>query len=152
MIKRIAMTICSFLLAACAGERPRDLGLRDGLFKSCPDSPNCISSQAADQRHRIAPLIFNYEAGEAFRRLKILLAARGDATVAESTADYIRVEFRTRMGFVDDGEFLLDRKRSRIELRSASRVGYSDLGKNRSRMEEIRKQFQEGDNEQAGNR
>ena len=144
MIKRIAMTICSFLLAACAGERPKDLGLRDGLLKACPDSPNCISSQAVDQRHRIEPFIFKDEAGEAFRRLKNLLAARGDATVAESAADYIRVEFRTRMGFVDDGEFLLDRKGSRIELRSASRLGYSDLGKNRSRMEEIRKQFQEG--------
>lgn len=43
--------------------------------------------------------------------------------------------------FVDDSEFLLDRERQAIQVRSASRLGYSDLEKNRSRMEEIREQF-----------
>ena len=43
--------------------------------------------------------------------------------------------------FVDDSEFLLDRERLVIQVRSASRLGYSDLGKNRSRIEEIREQF-----------
>jgi uncharacterized protein (DUF1499 family) len=43
--------------------------------------------------------------------------------------------------FVDDGEFLLDRTRNAIQVRSASRLGYSDLGKNRKRMEEIRVQY-----------
>jgi uncharacterized protein (DUF1499 family) len=48
------------------------------------------------------------------------------------------------MLFVDDAEFLLDRTRSVIQVRSASRLGYSDLGKNRSRMEDIRRQFDAG--------
>jgi uncharacterized protein (DUF1499 family) len=49
------------------------------------------------------------------------------------------VEFRTRLGFVDDGEFALERQARVIHVRSASRVGYSDLGKNRGRVEELRR-------------
>lgn len=142
MLKRITLAICSLFVAACAGERPRDLGVRDGMLKPCPSSPNCVSSQAADDRHRIAPLLFKGEPDQAFSRLKQTLVSRSDTTVTETTADYLRAEFRTRVGFVDDGEFLLDRSQSVIHVRSASRLGYSDLGKNRSRMEEIRQQFQ----------
>ena len=53
---------------------------------------------------------------------------------------YLRVELRTML-FVDDGEFLLDRENKVIHIRSASRLGYSDLGKNRSRLEDIRSQY-----------
>lgn len=141
MLKRITLAICSLFVAACAGERPKDLGARDGLFKPCPSSPNCVSSQAVDEKHRIAPLIFKGEPDQAFSRLKQTLVSRSDTTVIETTTDYLRTEFRTRVGFVDDGEFLIDRSRSLIHVRSASRLGYSDLGKNRSRIEEIRQQF-----------
>ncbi len=52
----------------------------------------------------------------------------------------MRVEFHTLL-FVDDGEFLLAAEQGLIQVRSASRMGYSDLGKNRRRLEEIRQQF-----------
>jgi uncharacterized protein (DUF1499 family) len=70
--------------------------------------------------------------------LRALLAARGDTTIVVEEPNYLRVEFRTTF-FVDDGEFLLNEEGRRIEMRSASRVGYSDLGKNRARLEEIRR-------------
>jgi uncharacterized protein (DUF1499 family) len=73
--------------------------------------------------------------------LKLVLGRRPDTTLVEERDGYLRVEFRTSLGFVDDAEFLLDRGLRLIQLRSASRLGYSDLGKNRSRMEEIRKQL-----------
>ena len=134
------MGILSSILAACAGERPANLGAKDGRLVACPDSPNCVSSQAGDERHRIAPLAFTGDPDAAFARLKQLLERRKDTTVIEERAGYLRVELRTTF-FVDDGEFLLDRERQVIQVRSASRLGYSDLGKNRSRMEEIREQF-----------
>jgi uncharacterized protein (DUF1499 family) len=99
-----------------------------------------VSSQVADEGHRIAQLAFNGDPEMAFARLKLVLGCRGDTTISEEWAGYMRVELRTTL-FVDDGEFLLDRSRSVIQVRSASRLGYSDLGKNRSRMEEIRSQF-----------
>ena len=136
----IGMGILSLLLAACAGERPANLGAKDGRLAACPGSPNCVSSQAADESHGIAPLGFTGDPDAAFVRLKQILARRKDTTVIEERAGYLRVELRTTL-FVDDGEFLLDRERLVIQVRSASRLGYSDMGKNRSRMEEIREQF-----------
>lgn len=144
MIKRICRimttTVATGLIAACAGERPADLGVRDGKLRPCPDSPNCVSSFAADDRHRIAPFIFTDTPDRAFARLKETLERRGDATIIEQSPTYLRVELRTRL-FVDDGEFLLDAGKQLIHLRSASRLGWSDLGKNRDRMEAIRNEF-----------
>ena len=134
------MGILSGLLAACAGERPNNLGVRDNSLSSCPSSPNCVSSQASDERHRIAPLAFNGDPDAAFARLKQILARRNDTAVIDESPGYLRVELRTTL-FVDDGEFLLDRVGRVIHVRSASRLGYSDLGKNRSRMEDIRREF-----------
>lgn len=141
-LKTAAIAAGLALLSGCAGQRPSDLGVqRDGKLKKCPDSPNCVLSQADDDRHRIAPLTFTGDADRAWDRLKLVVGRRGDANVVEERKDYLRVEFRTRLGFVDDAEFLLDRSRRLIQLRSASRIGYSDFGKNRSRMEEVRGNF-----------
>ncbi len=139
------MGIISSILFACSGERPGNLGVRGGQLKPCPDSPNCVSSQAADESHHIEPLAFSGEPAQAFARLKQTLVRRGDTAVIEERPAYLRVEFHTTL-FVDDGEFLLDSAQRLIQVRSASRLGYSDLGKNRSRLEKIRRQFSENVN------
>lgn len=106
----------------------------------CPAKPNCVSSQAADGHH-IEPFRITGDAALAFEKLRNLLALRSDTTLVSSDATTILVEFRTLLGFVDDGLFLLDAATSSIHIRSAARLGYWDLGKNRSRMEEIRREF-----------
>ena len=55
----IVMAIGLLGLVGCAGDRPDNLGAQDGLLAPCPNSPNCVSSQANDERHRIAPLLFS---------------------------------------------------------------------------------------------
>lgn len=142
-LKRIGVGLFAVLLAACAGERPALRGQLNGQLPPCPDSPNCVSSQAADEGHRIAPLVFRGAPEVAFARLKDQLGRRSDTTIVEERDGYLRVELRTTF-FVDDGEFLLDREHQVIQVRSASRVGYSDLGKNRRRLEEIRREFETG--------
>jgi len=134
------MSFLAGILAACAGERPNNLGAEEGRLTPCPVSPNCVSSQTSNERHHIAPLVFNGDPDKAFARLKQILARRSDTAIVEERPGYLRVELRTML-FVDDGEFLLDRAGRVIQIRSASRLGYSDLGKNRSRMEEIRREF-----------
>lgn len=136
----LQISCLSSILAACAGERPDNLGVHGARLQACPDLPNCVSSQAVDVEHRIPPLEFTGDPGQAFARLKQMLARRKDTSIIEERPDYLRVEFHTIL-FVDDGEFLLDDQRRLIHTRSASRLGYSDLGKNRKRMEEIRRQF-----------
>lgn len=137
----LAMGILASLLAACAGERPQNLGVHDGALAPCPSAPNCVSSRADDERHRIEPLCFSGDPDAAFTRLKRIMSLRPDTTIVKETERYLWVEFRTRLGFVDDGEFQLSPEQRCIHVRSASRVGYSDLGKNRSRLEEIRSRF-----------
>ncbi len=127
-------------LAGCAGERPNNLGARLGLLAPCPSSPNCVSSQTENVRHQIAPLAFSDDPNAAFARLKLVLSGRRDTTLVDDLPGYLRVELRTML-FVDDGEFLLDQKNKVIHVRSASRRGYSDFGKNRNRLENIRRQF-----------
>ena len=136
-LKTLPVWMVLLSMTACAGERPTNLGTRDGLLAACPSSPNCVSSFARDERHRIAPLAFHGDPESVFARLKEVLRRRGDATVIEEQSVYLRVELRTTL-FVDDAEFLMDRTGSVIHVRSASRLGYSDLGKNWRRMEEIR--------------
>lgn len=144
--KILGMAIGLLGLMGCAGERPNSIGVKDGLLAACPTSPNCVSSQAVDEGHHISALAFIGDPDTAFGRLKLALGKRGDTTIVEELTGYLRVELRTIL-FVDDAEFLLDRSHSVIHVRSASRLGYSDLGKNRSRMEEIRRQFQAGESQ-----
>jgi uncharacterized protein (DUF1499 family) len=110
------------------------------LLPSCPSSPNCVSSMATGS-HRIEPLAVRGDAAASMARLKAVLAARSDTTITAAEASLIRVEFRTLLGFVDDGLFVLDLPNGLIQLRSAARTGYWDLGKNRRRMEEIRGEY-----------
>ena len=107
----------------------------------CPDSPNCVSSQVGDY-HRIEPFKVSGDAGSALGKLREILARRSDTTVISVDDTMIRVEFKTNLGFVDDGLFLLDAASNVIQVRSAARLGYWDLGKNRRRMEEIRQSYQ----------
>jgi uncharacterized protein (DUF1499 family) len=122
-----------------AGTMPADLGLRDGRLKACPDSPNCVNSQATDAGHAIAPLAFKGDATAAMRALAKIVAAETGATIITERGDYLQATFATpTMGFVDDVEFFADAKRNVIDVRSASRLGHSDLGVNRKRIEDLR--------------
>ena len=112
----------------------------DTTLPPCPKSPNCVSSQASDS-HRIEPFKISGDAQRAFAKLRTILTQRADTRVIAADDSSIRVEFRTTLGFVDDGLFVLDAANGLIQVRSAARLGYWDLGKNRRRMEEIRKLF-----------
>ena len=122
------------------GKRPTNLGVQGGKLASCPSSPNCVSSQASDN-HAIAPLRFSGDAQAALRKLKAVVEAMPRTRIIDSKPDYLYAEFSTAlMGFVDDVEFYCDGKA--IQVRSASRLGYSDLGVNRKRVEAIREAFE----------
>ncbi|MGE0376669.1 MAG: DUF1499 domain-containing protein [Planctomycetaceae bacterium] len=117
------------------------LGPIHGRLLPCPDSPNCVSSFAADDVHRIAPL--SAEDGT-FERLRRFLASMPGITVIADEGNYLRAECAsTVLRFVDDLEFLHRPADGVIHVRSASRVGRSDLGANRARVEEIRRRLQD---------
>lgn len=126
--------------------RPEDLGVSHGRLSACPDSPNCVSTQATCSRHAVEPLKFAGDSSQAMDRLKGIMRAMPRSKVVTECPDYLHVEFTSRiLRFVDDVEFYVVPQTQRIHFRSASRIGYSDLGVNRARMERIRRAFQRTD-------
>jgi len=120
-----------------SGTRPDNLGVKDGKLASCPSSPNCVSSQSEDPQSKIDPL-----PSVKIADLKTIVANMERATIIEETDNYLYVEFKTKlMGYVDDVEFYFDSEANVVQVRSASRLGKSDLGVNRKRIEEIRSQL-----------
>jgi uncharacterized protein (DUF1499 family) len=110
-------------------------------LRPCPKTPNCVSTEATDA-HAIAPIRYTGKRDEAVQRLLSVLRSFPRARVVESTPDSVRVEFTTPLfRFVDDAHFVVDDATKTIRFRSASRVGRSDLGVNRRRMEDIRRSF-----------
>lgn len=110
---------------------------------SCPDAPKCVSSQVNDPRHFIEPFTFQDQPAEAMQRLKMALLSEKRVTIIAEQPTYLRAEVRSLIfRFVDDVEFTLLPEEGVIQVRSSARVGYSDFGVNRRRIERIRLLFQ----------
>lgn len=121
-----------------AGTPPTNLGIHSGQLTLCPNTPNCVNSQSNDAEHMIEP--FSYNSSEkAMSDLKAVVQSFKKTKIITETNNYLYVEFTsTIMGFVDDVEFYLDEGAKVLHVRSASRLGESDLGVNRKRIETIR--------------
>nr|WP_238993820.1 DUF1499 domain-containing protein [Calothrix sp. PCC 6303] len=120
------------------------LGVSDAHLSSCPASPNCVVSQDADIKHSIDPITYHIDRNAARETLLKVLTVVPRTEVVERTDSYIRAVSKSRIfGFVDDVEFYFPKHENLIHLRSASRVGDSDLGVNRRRMEQIRLALQD---------
>ncbi len=108
-------------------------------LRTCPDKPNCVSTQATDESHAIAPFQYDKSRAEAKEALKSAIATLPRTKLIEEDESYLRYEFTSLLlRFVDDVEFLFDETTKTVHFRSASRTGYSDLGINRKRMEQVR--------------
>lgn len=125
-----------------SGTRPTNLGLNHERFTDCPSTPNCVNSFSTDSTHAIAPLKYSSTPEKAFADLKQIIQSQPRTKIIQSTDNYLYAEFTSKiMGFVDDVEFYLDQPANLIQVRSASRLGESDLGVNRQRIESIRTQL-----------
>lgn len=126
------------------GTRPTNIGIQSGKLAACPGTPNCVNSQSLDAQSKIAPLAYNSTPSEAMAKLKTVIGDMEKTKIITETDNYLYTEFTSKlMGFVDDVEFLLDDNAKVIQVRSASRLGESDLGVNRQRIEAIRARLNE---------
>lgn len=131
------------MMTACSGSRPDNLGITNGLLADCPSKPNCVNSQAADEDHAIAAFTYEGSREAAFDHLKKAISSCDRMTIVEEKDDYLHVECTSAiMRYVDDVEFYFPEEKV-IQVRSASRLGYSDLGVNRDRVEHLRTLFDE---------
>ena len=125
-----------------SSKRPTNIGVKDGKLAACPASPNCVSSQADDAEHRIDAIRYEGNKVDAMAKLKRAIATLPRAAIVTESAGYLHVECTSLIfRFVDDVEFGIDEPKRTIHFRSASRVGRSDFGVNRKRMETLRRAF-----------
>ena len=114
--------------------------LEDGArtLGDCPGSPNCVGSEASDPARRVARLAVGEGGPAAIERVARLVESEPGARTVAREADYLHAVFRTRlMGYADDVEFLA-LPDGEVAVRSASRLGRSDLGANAKRVERLR--------------
>ena len=137
MIGRVFTAIALLLCAACAGAPP-PTGAGAGLAP-CPDTSNCVSSRESDPKRRVDPLPLQGSAAEGLAAVRRVILALPRSRIAAEGPGFLRAEFRSLIfGFVDDVDVVVDEPAGVIHIRSAARVGQSDLGVNRRRVGEIR--------------
>jgi len=134
------LLLAMLIITGCSDVSKRSIGITDaGTLTACPDKPNCRCSDAPDDDHTIAALKLSADAQAAWSVLKNYVEAQPRFTVITSDENYLYVEARTRLlRFTDDVEFHLRPDAGEIAMRSASRVGYSDLGANKKRLDAVR--------------
>lgn len=127
-------------MIACTG-KPLETRPADGSLRPCPDRPNCVSSEDAGRASAIQPLTFQGPPPAAWQRLKEVIREMGGEIREEQTL-YLRAAFTSRVfRFVDDVEIRMVPAENVMHVRSAARLGYSDLGVNRKRVEKLRQLF-----------
>lgn len=128
-----------FAVLSMTSSRPTTLGLHGGRLAPCPDTPNCVSSLAERPSQAVLPFVLDRPVAEAKAMMKQALTALPRTQLIREEANYLHFEFRSFLfRFVDDVELHFDEATKVIHIRSASRVGHSDLGVNRRRVEVIR--------------
>ncbi|MFW5772866.1 MAG: DUF1499 domain-containing protein [Phototrophicaceae bacterium] len=143
LLGAVGLYVVALVIIQQISPRPDSLGVRDGQLAPCPNTPNCVSTQASRDNQRMEPLTYTGDTGSARERLLAIVRDMPGATVVTAGDDYIHAEFRSRLWrFVDDVEFYI--ADGQIHFRSAARLGQGDMGVNRQRMQTISERFQAG--------
>ena len=138
-LRFITAVILVMPLFSCAGTRPTNLGVKDARLAPCPSTPNCVSSDDADPAHRSSPFQLAVPAAEAWRAVGATVASLPRTKIITETDDYLHAECSSAFfGFVDDLELHLRPSQNLVAVRSAARLGHSDFGVNRKRVENLR--------------
>ena len=153
VISLLVIVSAYFINLSVSSRKQPDLGLFDNQLRVCPSTPNCVSSERQDTKAYIEPLrastqannIAATTAGDAgvtlWSDVKKAVVEVGGNIMTERDG-YLHATFETTLlRYVDDVELRLDKTNRLIHIRSASRVGHSDMGANRVRVEKIRKAF-----------
>ena len=121
------------------GKRPKNIGIDNGKLAACPNKPNCVCSQDTRPSHKIEPLAASAINME---NVKATVSSMQGTKIIFSDSHYLHAECKSKiLGFIDDLEIFWDEEGKVFHVRSASRLGYSDLGANRKRIENLRKRL-----------
>ncbi|NOQ80463.1 MAG: DUF1499 domain-containing protein [Gammaproteobacteria bacterium] len=150
--------ISLFLISGCMmdnqlAKENKGPGIVDGHLLNCPDKPNCINTEYPEQTsHYLSPLDFPESKNEQIMTLAKTTLLEMGAEIITADNNYLAATFTSSLfKFTDDFELRLDNITHKLHIRSASRVGYSDFGVNKRRVELflklIKKQIKSSKNE-----
>ena len=139
------ISIAGLSLLSFTAARPDNLGVSNGKLAKCPDSPNCVCTQATTESQKMLPITFTGSAADQLEKIKRIVGEKFPRVKLIGESEYyLQYEFKSLIfRFVDDVEFFVDDASSEIHFRSASRVGHSDMGANRKRMNRMVEQLSE---------
>ncbi len=131
------VTICVAISAGCGAPPPRTLGVDGGELALCPATPNCVHT-GNGHPDGMMPIHLRAEDESSWGDVRAVVEAMPRLTVVSVSGRYMHAQERSRLfGFVDDMELLLVED-GELVVRSASRLGRSDLGVNARRVERLR--------------
>jgi uncharacterized protein (DUF1499 family) len=134
-----------FVLSRTQGQEPvHSPRLAEGELRECPETPNCVSTQAPpdDATHFVEPIPWQGSRDAALDQLVSIIESRPRMRVLETGESFIRAaEHSSVFGFTDDVEFYVSADGSVIHMRSAARVGQGDMNVNRERYRAFRRRL-----------
>ncbi|WP_299871764.1 DUF1499 domain-containing protein [uncultured Cocleimonas sp.] len=144
----IALAIASFFILGKYSQKGQAPGLVNGSLSKCSEKPNCVCSEYKDDvDHYVLPL--GIDSSESQFMAKVVSIIKDMNGVIQTEKDhYVAATFASSIfGFVDDFEIRIDtnfdENKSTFHFRSASRVGYSDAGVNKKRVEQFKTLYSE---------
>lgn len=128
-----------FFILGMITKQGQAIGLVDDVLSNCPDKPNCVCSEDMnDIEHYVTPLLIEGNSVDSLTLLKACIAEIG-GTIESESSTYIAATFSSPLfGFMDDLEIKVDVNDDLIHFRSASRIGYGDMGVNAKRVEQLK--------------
>lgn len=134
-----AVVAVRFIFLAQRSQDGMPPGLAEQQLAPCPDKQNCVCSEyAQDLAHYVEPIAFPDTAAGVEALVRRAVGEIG-GRVQMQTKVYLAATFAVPpFRFIDDLEIRFDSRRRVLHVRSASRVGFSDLGVNRRRVESLR--------------
>lgn len=136
----VAVSILSLQLAGC-GLGTASLRAPGGELAPCARD-HCVSSQEPGTKYYVEPLRYGGSREQAREALQRIVGDMPGAEVQIAAPDYLHATFTSRwMRYVDDLELLFPATGGIVQVRSSSRLGYSDFGVNRARVEALRSRF-----------
>jgi len=144
LITLIASTILGSRWYNAEYSSAKTLGLIQGQLTECSKNPNCVSSQTTQRSKYIAPINASDTPELTWLMLRDVVDNMPQALLITENEIYRHYQFTTPlMGFIDDVELVFDRTENLIHVKSASRVGQSDMGANRNRVALLRESLDE---------
>ena len=140
----IGPLLIGMILWGCSGNPTERQHSESSGFLDCPDTPNCVSSLAKNPKYQVEPFKLKKDPTTSWDIVRKMVGSLPRTKIVTADNNNIHAECRSMIfRFVDDLTLHLTPSNGIIHIRSASRIGYSDLGVNRRRVENLRKKLKQ---------